>query len=462
MLRKNITAMKNLLYLISLSLLGLCACNETKQANCVESDYYKLRGDSCVIIEGDTADHLRAYTHHTFTKITDNLSCCADQIKVLYLDSSQIKQASLKELLKFNNLKELLVTGFHTLPKEIEHLKNLETIHINYDGNFTLPEEIKNLKNLKKIKLVTHNFPTNVFKIPHLQSLTIISTQATFPLPQDLSRLKKLKKLVLRDFQTFPKQIITLKNLEVLSFEPSIPVNDQFKTKFIVPNEISQLSHLKTLSFSGLKLDTLPNSIYLLKKLQFLDLPLLKVLPKSFVALSNLKSIRLSRTDKYPLKNVAFFLTGLKTLNKLDISQNGKFNLDSLAASFTQLKQLDTLVFRGDFSYLPSKLFKRSLKYLYIQNHPKRKLKTFPKGILTLKQLTHLTIAYTGITKIPPEISQLKKLKTLHLHHQKLRDLPNSIQNLNNLQDLSIHDNPLDYNKAIEKFRKLLPNTHIN
>ena len=72
-----------------------------------------------------------------------------------------------------------------------------------------------------------------------------------------------------------------------------------------------------------------------------------------------------------------------------------------------------------------------------------RNFKTFPKEILTFKNLEELDITMNLFTTLPDSIGKLKKLTYLSCSYGKLTSLPASIGELENLESLVLLDNYL-------------------
>lgn len=440
-------------------LVWLAGCKEAKQA-CVESEYFKMRGDSCLIIEGDTAKTTRYYTGTTYNKILKNLPCCAHQVYDLILHHTQVTENSLRKLPTFVNLRHLAFSNFTKIPEETGQLKNLESLQISLSDShhIFIPLSILKLKKLKKLKLLVNNVPEVIFDLPHLESLEITSGKENRKFFKLLPKLKQLKKLTLGGFTTFPPEILLLKKLQYLSFDRYSEKDNKLKNTFSVPAGLDSLTQLKHLFFYGYTLDSLPASIGNLRKLQTLHLPFLKKAPKSLAKLPHLKFISLARTSGYPMKHLENLLPKLTSLQRIELFQNGNFKLPLLS----QLKQLDSLVLRGNFSFLPKSFFPANLQYLYIQNYPGKHLTKFPKKIFKLKNLFHLTIEFTNISQLPAEIGQLKNLQYLHLNNQKLETIPKEIKHLKKLKHLSLKNNPMNYEAERKKIFKHLPDVKID
>lgn len=88
-----------------------------------------------------------------------------------------------------------------------------------------------------------------------------------------------------------------------------------------------------------------------------------------------------------------------------------------------------------------------------------QKHKTFPKEILTFKNVERLYLPYNYWPSIPEEIGTLTKLKVLDLSgNYYMNYLPKEgLSKLKNLEEFTIKDNKL-VKGEIEKIRKQLPN----
>ena len=91
-----------------------------------------------------------------------------------------------------------------------------------------------------------------------------------------------------------------------------------------------------------------------------------------------------------------------------------------------------------------------------------RKLKTFPKEILTFKNVERLYLSVNYWSNIPDDIGTLSKLKIIDISsNYYLNYLPKEgLSGLKNLELLIIKDNKLAAGE-IEKVKKLLPGTRV-
>ena len=160
----------------------------------------------------------------------------------------------------------------------------------------------------------------------------------------------------------------------------------------------------------------LPTNIYLLNKLQYLDLNnhLIYSLPESFGYLENLEYLNLSSNRLSILPESIGELSYLSYINLFD----------------NRLSYLPT-----DFSDLSS-CFNLDLSYNLFSE--------FPTEILDLYNLNELNLSINYITSIPEEISQLNYLNWLDLHYNEIFYVPNAITDLNQLIYLDLGYNNLE------------------
>jgi hypothetical protein len=159
---------------------------------------------------------------------------------------------------------------------------------------------------------------------------------------------------------------------------------------------------VKRLSMTNKELASLPEEIFRLEYLEFLDL------------------------ERNQLKQLPFEIEGLTHLQELYLFEN---TIESLPLSFGNLKRMKVLG-------LASNQFKK-----------------FPEVITLLSKLEDLDLSDNGLTSIPASIGNLKNLKVLVLQNNKLNDLPKEIFGLKYLQKIYLKGNPIDP-KVIDLLKK--------
>ena len=252
----------------------------------------------------------------------------------------------------------------HSTLQEIENIKPYE-IHgyskykslsqllekVNPDSIFSLlfhdqsefPTGFGNLTNLQSVsfyqceELDYDKIINECLKLNNLISLTFsgISEQ---PFPENLYKLKTLKKLTLagNTFNIIPPGLDKLQNLEVLYLGDHMAGGNKILT---FPKEIINLKKLRVLSLWGNMEMVLVNEFYQLHALEELDLSFIVNLDfeKACKSFPNLKKINITGIENTTL-------TGISDLTNLEeLSMGDNFNLISLGDDFSGLKNLKKL-----------------------------------------------------------------------------------------------------------------------
>jgi internalin A len=210
----------------------------------------------------------------------------------------------------------------------------------------------------------------------------------------------------------------------------------------VLPEEISQFTHLRELSISNNQLTSLPEWIGQLVNLRRLELDSNKLtsLPESIGQLHNLQSLRLYNNRLTSLPKAIGQLYNLQSLI-LDNNQ-----LTSLPESIGQLTRLSDLNFDDNqLTEIPKEI--GLLTNLVNLKFSGNQISEIPIEIGELINLEFLAFGYytqgNKLTTIPVEIGKLLKLRFLYLDHNKLRDLPPEIYSLKDLSRLFLYNNEL-------------------
>ncbi|MDZ7952623.1 COR domain-containing protein [Nostoc sp. DedQUE09] len=205
-----------------------------------------------------------------------------------------------------------------------------------------------------------------------------------------------------------------------------------------LPEEIGQLTNLRSLDLGWNQLSSLPAEIGQLTNLQMLNLPSnqLSSLPKEIIQLTNLQKLYLFSNQLSSLPKEIIQLTNLQTLN---LRSN---QLSSLPKEIIQLINLQTLYLGSNpLSSLPPEIIQlTNLQKLYLFNN---QLSSLPPEIIQLTNLQKLYLFSNQLSSLPPEIVQLTNLQTLDLRYNQLSSLPKEIVQLVNLQLLDLRWNPV-------------------
>lgn len=335
---------------------------------------------------------------------------------------------------KLTNLKKLALTYYGEEFGSLAKLCNLQVLWISTKG-----KTIEEIENLHKLEILFINsdcdyLPNNLFKLSNLKSLAV----------------NKCKNKVL------PDDFINLKNLEKLSL---------FDFKFsIIPEVIIQLSNLKELSITLDNVESLPNEIGCLEKLEYLyirgvsnckNIDKLKNLKKleirnAYINMDfsiNLSELKLLESLEIVCKMKEFPVTinnivNLKELTLFDHSEN-KFHLPE---SLKNLKLLEKLKIHNkiDCEEIPIVITEfKNLRELDLSF--KSENLVFPKEMEKLEKLEKLTIKRSNITEIPEVICSLPSLKILYLGGNKIEKIPDSIVKLTKLEILDLNGNNISY-----------------
>lgn len=185
------------------------------------------------------------------------------------------------------------------------------------------------------------------------------------------------------------------------------------------PGQITQLSHLESLSISGNVSGSIPSTIGVLTNLKNLSITsesLSGTIPSGITNLTNLENFGITNSSiGGELPDDIGDLVNLRTLSLMPFNGSGP-----LPASISNLSKLETLeISNADFD------------------------QDFPEEVVGLLHLTTLTLSDCGLTgSIPSEIGGLSNLRYLNLQGNSLSgQIPSSLGSLDNLISLSLSEN---------------------
>ena len=165
------------------------------------------------------------------------------------------------------------------------------------------------------------------------------------------------------------------------------------------------------------------------------------LIPKSFKEISSIEVVRLNYSDIVIVPECIYLLTSLIFLDLGSCRLNRD---DSFPDTFWQLTGLERLhLYGNNLTSIPSGIGQlSSLTYLVLNNN---NLVSLPDEIYQLTNLTQLNLNNNKLESISEEIGKLTNLTDLYLQYNNLMKLPKSIGNLVNLKEaeLDISDNPL-------------------
>ncbi|CEG45317.1 FOG: Leucine rich repeat [Plasmopara halstedii] len=159
----------------------------------------------------------------------------------------------------------------------------------------------------------------------------------------------------------------------------------------------------------------------------------LKTLPQELLELSSLRTLDLTCNK---LSKLPTHLNNLLALKTLKVSSNVLIELPDMS----KLEALTTLVLDNNLledipNALPPNLIKLSLKG--------NKLRVIPRSVLDLAHLQELDVSDNAITTLPLDLDTLKELQELNIDGNKLVELPATLGRCSKLKVLSARRNSL-------------------
>ena len=232
-------------------------------------------------------------------------------------------------------------------------LQNLEVLHIADSFLEDLPHDIGTLVNLKTLNLRENKLetlPSSIGNLKNLEELDV-TNNCLLDLPHEIGGLKNLKKLELygnRGLRSLPRSIGNLRALKYLGFEETAII-DAF------PDEIWELSGLRTLIGTYSTRITVPPSIGQLRSLEYLKLGFKGNLPEEFGNLINLEILYLKAHGPSSRVMLPQSMAKLRNLTDLELymeGDEGYFDLRQL--DFIRgLPKLEHLVLKADPKKMP-------------------------------------------------------------------------------------------------------------
>ncbi|WP_074409175.1 leucine-rich repeat domain-containing protein [Aquimarina megaterium] len=324
------------------------------------------------------------------------------------------------KLLLHDSLESLTILGFgvkattNSLPPAIGQATNLKRLKIRGRKFKKIPKEIENLKKLESL---------------HIDSSRFLET-----LPKEICQLKSLKSLYVGSFalKSIPEEIGNLSNLESLILDPVSLTNDLIA----LPESIKNLKKLKKLKVYSGELNSIPEGLSELTAL--VDLNLYGKFSKLSTNLSNLTNLKTLRIRSPQLIGVFPGIDKLKKLKKLDFSLSGMKNnqldisgMSNLSSILIYLYTDESISFKANTSEKLTKLFISGNKLKSIE------------GLDNLANITHLSIEYTSIKDVPASIFKLKNLKYLRISNSQIKVFPKNLENNKELKEIDLNTNKI-------------------
>lgn len=298
--------------------------------------------------------------------------------------------------------------SYQQLLAQLHHCNGVELLfRVRYESDIYYTQGMRKIR-LYDLEENTWDWNRFAEDFANIEYLSIIGCQEVSEKIFDIRSLRylELNRCELRGFK-FDK-IVQLTELEDLRIEGSY-LGD-------VPEAISRMAALKSLSFMDTKIKELPNSLKKLKNLEYLGLNGVGInqVPAFIGELKNLTSLYLGENDikELPIE--------LKELSKLKYLALWETKLEILPEWLCSLKKLKAL----------------SLEYV-------RELQKLPENIGNLVNLEELYLDETQLSVLPESFSRLSQLRRLQLNNTKVKRFP-PLLNMKHMEFCDLSDMVLE------------------
>lgn len=381
--------------------------------------------------------HLQGLDFIAYPKPLPALLSSLKNIKVVSLSSGILDSIDLKKV-KWQ-IVSLNGVAPKTGPDELalEKLSNVSSLRKLYLEYCMLGScnEIASFKQLSSLSIISCEPDRSVqlfeklSKLTSLETLIVSGVRDTSQSLNGIEKLTGLRTLKLAGMQSLKLHPKELSNLRGLGTLQSLVLNS-LELKMI-PDVFAWLKQLKSLTMEGNDFTEMPESIFRLPDLEYLDLS------------SN-------KLRELPVNTVY----GCTKLKKLKLKYNSLASLPKQLLSLTRLQYIDASA--NKISKIPEKGW-QNLKELTYVNFSTNYIPVFPDGLQQITSLETLELADNNISIIPDLKGEAYRVKRLNISSNELTLLPEHIGKYTSLEYLNAAGNMLtDLPASLGNCKKLI------
>ncbi|KAF9038318.1 PP2C-domain-containing protein [Hymenopellis radicata] len=376
---------------------------------------------------------------------------------------------------ELENLKDLDISFNYIsqIPEEIGQLRNLERLIIVDNQVSKIPHECKKLVNLRQFDCRRNQVIdlTVICMLPRLEKLSAdhnsVHALEICLGPQLVSLDASHNAITIFSLRPNPDDPfayaltsldlshskLSVLDEKVLYYLPSLRCVNLDHNKFqSIPETLSELQWLESLSCADNSLTALPNSIGLLQKLETLDAHNnhLTEIPDSLWQCASLLKINLT-SNLLTVWHEPSSLRSTGSVGDISIMSERKAS----AASLTHSRGMPPLAYSLEKLYLGENLFTDEIlsalvifKELRVLNLSFNQIQELPNTFFKyFGKLEELYLSGNDLTALPTEdLPKLTKLSVLFLNGNKLQTLPQELGKVKSLMTLDVGSNQLRYN----------------
>lgn len=231
---------------------------------------------------------------------------------ITFIPSEHIQQFLVGELkeMPLDRTLDLSSRQLRRLPTSVCVFDELVKLYLSDNKLRSLPMELQGLRNLQLLALDFNSFedfPEAICKLPQLNILYLGSNRL-YSLPLELSKLKELNTLWLETncLTVFPKVICELSNLKTLHLG-----YNQIRS---LPEELRQLQELRSIWLAGNQLTEFPPVLLEMHCLAVIDVDRNKI--RYFPSLLHMQGLKLIIYDHNPCVNAPVVNEGVKRVGR--------------------------------------------------------------------------------------------------------------------------------------------------